>query len=510
MNRIAADAPERFRCWIARRLGLQFDDSKLGFLAEVLARRTDRTRETFAPYLDALGGPRAHEELRILAPELTVSETYFLRHLEQLRAFVEIALPDCLARAGARTLRLLSAGCASGEEPYSLAILLREHFADAARRVHIRGIDVNAAMIEKAIQARYLPWALREMPRDLRERWFRSEGREAILDDSIRFAVAFSERNLAVEDNELWMPQAYDVIFCRNVLMYFTFEQAQALVARLTRSLVPGGYLFLGHAETLRGLSNDFSLCHTHDTFYYQHKLTFNQRDGGQNLKIERLLPPATSVPDPAAANWEQSWLETVQSASQRIEALTSRSTAAQPARVQSRSAARRGATALPLALELLKQERFTEALDAIGPAPTGSPHDLEVLLLQAALLTHSGRLEAAERVCAELLRRDELNTGGRYLLALCREAAGDRRGAIEHDQAAMYLDPSFAMPRLHLGLMARRAGDLHAAQRELGQALLLLQREEASRLLLFGGGFGRDALLSLCRAELLAAGGRP
>jgi chemotaxis protein methyltransferase CheR len=509
MNSAAADAPERFRSWIAQCLGLQFDDSKLGFLADVLARRVDRTKETLAPYLDALRGPRAHEELRILAPELTVAETYFFRHIEQLRAFVEVALPDCLTRAGARTLRVLSAGCASGEEPYSLAILVREHFTDAAPRVRILGVDVNPVMIEKAVQARYLPWSLRQMPPDLRQRWFRSEGREAILDDSIRSAVTFSERNLAEDDSELWMPHAYDVIFCRNVLMYFTFEQAQALVARLTRSLVPGGYLFLGHAETLRGLSNDFSLCHTRDTFYYQRKLPFDQRDAVQDLKIERPLPTAASGPDPAAASAEQSWLEAVQSASQRIKALTTRS--ARPGRAQSGpgSAGRPGVTGLPLALELLKKERFAEALNAIGPPPDESVHDPDVALLQAALLTHSGRLDAAERACAALLRRDELNAGGHYLLALCREAAGDRRGALEHDQAAMYLDPSFAMPRLHLGLMARRAGDLHAAQRELGQALLLLQREEASRLLLFGGGFGRDALLSLCRAELAVAGGQ-
>jgi chemotaxis protein methyltransferase CheR len=99
------------------------------------------------------------------------------------------------------------------------------------------------------------------------------------------------------------------------------------------------------------------------------------------------------------------------------------------------------------------------------------------------------------------------LNTGAHYLIALCRESAGDRRGAIEHDQTAIYLDATFAMPRLHLGLMARRAGDRETARRELKYALTLLKREDASRLLLFGGGFGRDALAALCRAELDSAG---
>jgi chemotaxis protein methyltransferase CheR len=131
---------------------------------------------------------------------------------------------------------------------------------------------------------------------------------------------------------------------------------------------------------------------------------------------------------------------------------------------------------------------------------------DPEALLLRAALLTHSGQLDVAERMCAELLELDELNAGAHYLLALCREGAGDRAAAIDHDQVAVYLDPAFAMPRLHMGLLARRAGQRAVARRELGLALPLLQREDAARLLLFGGGFNRDTLAALCRAELAAA----
>ena len=111
--------------------------------------------------------------------------------------------------------------------------------------------------------------------------------------------------------------------------------------------------------------------------------------------------------------------------------------------------------------------------------------------------------------MCSELLEIDELNSGAHYLLALCREGVGDRTGAVEQDQISVYLDPSFAMPRLHRGLIARRAGDAVAALREFEEALLLLQREDTSRLLMFGGGFGRDALITLCRVEIAGCGGR-
>jgi chemotaxis protein methyltransferase CheR len=141
---------------------------------------------------------------------------------------------------------------------------------------------------------------------------------------------------------------------------------------------------------------------------------------------------------------------------------------------------------------------------------PQESGHDPDVLLLHAALLTHRGRLAEAEEACRRLLDVDELSAGAHYLLALCREGARDRTSAMNHDQVAIYLDPGFAMPHLHLGLLARRAGERAAAQKELGEALLLLQREDVSRVLLFGGGFNREALVALCRTELMGCGGKP
>jgi chemotaxis protein methyltransferase CheR len=225
----------------------------------------------------------------------------------------------------------------------------------------------------------------------------------------------------------------------------------------------------------------------------------------------ETLIAPARPEPNKerlSESAWAKTWLETVQRASDRIQALTERP-AAEHVRPDARGPSRapQTATQLPLVLELLKQERFSDALDLLGRLPAESALDPDIMLLRAALLTHSGQLGAAEDASKQLLEYDELNTGAHYLLALCRESAGDSQGALEHDRAAVYLDPSFAMPRLHLGLMARRAGDTEAAHRELGQALVLLKREDTSRLLLFGGGFGRDALIALCLAELKSGG---
>jgi chemotaxis protein methyltransferase CheR len=487
----------RFRDLVVRHLGLQFDDAKMGWLADVLRRRMEYSGVAAEPYLARLAAGLPRNEFGGLAQELTVGETYFFRNIDQFHALREAVLPESFrVRAPRQALRILSAGCASGEEAYSIAMTLRDALPDPSHELSIRAVDLNPTMIEKALRARYTTWALRETPPAMQKRWFRPDGRDLVLDDAIRFAVAFEERNLSEDDPDLWLPGAYDVVFCRNVMMYFATPRAQALVERIVRSLAPGGYLFLGHAETLRGLSNAFHLRHTHGTFYYQRK--------------DRVSPEARSTPVRADARdalepdlaavvqgADTTWVDAIGKASERIRMLTQAPT---PAGTAAATSAER---CLHPALELFQQERYAEALGLVQALPCASADDPDVLLLHAVLLAHSGQLRSAEDTCHRLLAFDELNAGAHYVLALCREGAGDSRGAADRDQLAVYLDPTFAMPRMHLGLLARRAGQREAVRREMAHAVALLQREDASRLLLFGGGFNRETLLALCRAEL-------
>jgi chemotaxis protein methyltransferase CheR len=488
---------ERFRGIIAARLGLEFEDSKLAMLSELLRRRLEQSGAGESDgYLAQLEGGKHGKELDAICSELTVAETYFFRNLSQFHALSEVALPERVrCRAKEHKLRVLSAGCATGEEAFSIAILLEDAGLDGSWEVSIRAVDVNPAVLARAVRGRFSSWALRETPPELQRKWFHQQGRDFLLDETIRGRVVFEQRNLAGDDPELWQPRAYDVIFCRNVLMYFTDEQARAAVARISRSLAPGGFLFLGHAETLRGLSQDFHLRHTHDAFYYERSGNDAATPlAGSPIKTPRV--PAT--PLNALVEDSASWVGAIHAAAQRIRTL---------ARPPAADADRLQIWDLASALDHLESDRFSEALDSLQALPSRAAADPDVLLLKAALYAHSGDFGEAELAAGRLLELDELNAGAHYVLALCREGVGDRAGAIDHDQTSAYLDGSFAMPRLHLGLMARRAGDRAAARRELGQAMILLQREDSARLLLFGGGFRREALIALCRAQLDTCG---
>lgn len=492
----------RFRGAVERQLGLQFDDGNDRKLESVLQRRMTATSQDCQTYLGQIeSGLRT--ELLALGAELTVGETYFLRHLEQFRALTETVLPERLS--GPRStpeLQLLSAGCATGEETYSLAIALREKPSTALIPVSILGIDVNPVSLAKARSGRYTSWSMRSVPPAISERWFRTEGQEVVLDSTLRDRVDFQQRNLALEDALFWQPKRFDVIFCRNVLMYFSPQVMMRVVGRMARSLMPGGYLFLGSAETLHGMSEDFLLRESHGSFYYQLKpkpaLTHavapfsipvpahRPGSGGRSQPDRR--PDVITLPGPAP--------ETT---------LATAATAATAARQPTRD--------LGPAMALLRQERFGEALAAIEEFTPGTGHSItieaETLLLRATLMVHSGDLIAAERTATHLLGSHQLAAEAHALLAICRESQAELPGAITHCRAAINIAPGFAMAHLHLGRLSQRIGDLGTARREYTESARLLPAESEARMLHFGGGFDREALISLCRTQSTRIGAK-
>jgi chemotaxis protein methyltransferase CheR len=416
--------------------------------------------------------------VKSLADELTIGETYFYRHVEQLAAFREVALVDRLAASAC--VRVLSAGCSSGEEPYSLAMIAHDDVADAASRVAIEAIDVNAIAIEKARKARYTRWSLRSVPPDVERRWFSREGSVFCVAPKIRHAVAF--RRASLMDPATLAGARYDIVFCRNVLMYFGAEAMRATIERIAEALGPGGFLFLGHAEILRDVPASLALCESHGTFYYR--------------KGERIVVAASSSPGVNAP-----WFDQIHAASARVRTL------AETATPEPASVARRDAdAAIASAREAIAHTDFAGVLAVLAELPMLG----EVALLRAIALTEQGDVVRAGEACDSLLAFPQYAANAHYLSAVASESTGDLAAAARHAKRATELDPSLGMAHLRLGLLARRIGDAVAARRELARAIDAIDAEPAERLALHAGGLGRDALLRLCRSELAATEGEP
>jgi chemotaxis protein methyltransferase CheR len=510
----------RFRELLATALGWTFDDNECSHLDDVLGNRSGQHGLSQAAYLSRLAASAWEAELTALVQELSINETYFYRHSEQFRALAEVALPERIrARSAQRMVRMLSVGCSSGEEAFTLAIVAREVLPNRSWVTSVLGLDADPAVLRRAALARFSAWSLRETPDAIRQRWFRHRDGEFDLDVAIRSVVQFRQYNVATDDQLLWQPDQYDIVFCRNLLMYLTPATRSSLVQRMTRSLAPGGYLFLGHTDSLGSRPDGLEPQHTHHTFYYRRRQQVTMPPITPAAPTSTVLPVSTAPPGSPAPTVGKVPLV---SADPPVSAAASGSKALAGSKAPLVNTAPVAGTAprgpRPVsprpessdvhdsAMRLLLDERFAEALPLIEDEAATRPTP-RVQLLRAVLLAHSGRLDDAEMVCRLLLEVDGLDADAHHQLAVCLEGGAAVDVAIGHYRLAAYLDPDFAMPRLRLGLLARRRGENRIAGPELDRALALLRQEGDERIALFGGGFGRNALATLCRAELNACG---
>jgi chemotaxis protein methyltransferase CheR len=511
MNGTCDASVDLFVTKVVSRLGFGIDQQNVKHLAQVLRCCLERTGcQSAEEYVERFERDRefGRKEMREVVSAVTVSETFFFRHPEQFDALREVVVPTLLrGREPGRELRILSAGCACGEEAYSVAAAVMKVAGIQAWKPRILGVDVNAELLQKARRGHYTDWSLRAVSERERNGCFRRDGGNYILLDALKSMVCFEERNLMDDDAAFWRAGFFDIIFCRNVMIYFSTAAVRLLAARLARCVAPAGFLFLGPSETLRGISHDFHLLHTHGAFYYQRR-TADEQSASTAAPAMKSSSVTLGGKPPAD---DPGWISNIAASGQRIAALPHQSEDAQRGPGEARQT---GPEPLPRShgmdqvRELFQEERFEEALRVIDALPANAAGDPDVLVMQAVLLVNRGELKRAEHVCGQLLVKDELRPGAHYLMAICHERRGDHAAAIESDQTAIYLDARFAMPRLHLGLMAKRLGDMGTARRELGEALELLGREDAGRILLFGGGFSREALIRFCRAEWERCGG--
>jgi len=263
---------ELLRRAIADRFGFRINDSWFGQLGLRLAARAAVTGcQGVEDYVVQLFGPDADaDELQALVETVLIGETHFLRTEPHFAALAEKIVPAWRAsRQPGQRLRIASLGCSTGEETYSIALVLqeclsREEFAE----VEITGVDVNALALAAARRGCYETFQLRDLPLAQKARWFKPENGHWFIDSTLKNSVRFLQHNLMQP-----LPFAgLDVIFCRNVLIYFQPHSAAFCFKEFHAALRPGGYLFLGHAESAFAYPQLIEPVSTLDAVIYQYK----------------------------------------------------------------------------------------------------------------------------------------------------------------------------------------------------------------------------------------------
>jgi chemotaxis protein methyltransferase CheR len=268
--------PEEFRLlrdFISGFCGLWFDDDSAFFLERRLQQRLrERQLESFLDYYYLLlYGAEREEELTRVVDVLTTNETYFFREMNQLRALTEEIVPELVARRRERRrLRVWSAGCSTGEEPYTLAILLLEQPLLAGWEVDIFASDISQRVLHAARRGVYTASSFRCTDAAYRERYFEAvDAGSSRVVERVRRLVTFGQLNLLAPEQWTLLGQ-FDVILCRNVMIYFNNEGKRAAVESFHRKLDAGGFLLLGHAESLLNVSTAFTLRHFRHDMVYQ------------------------------------------------------------------------------------------------------------------------------------------------------------------------------------------------------------------------------------------------
>lgn len=441
---------------LVRRTGLIFPEVRrsalAGAVADAMARARARGAEELLRHFET--SPDALDDL---ISEITVPESYFFRAPEQFELLRREVLPEVVRRRGAgHHLRLLSAGCAAGEEPYSLAIVLEEE--GLARRSVLIGTDVSRASLARAAEARYGEWSLRGSAEAFRSRYFRRAGGRSRLVEPIRRRVELRHLNLAedVYPSHATGIAAFDVIFCRNTLIYFSPEAVARVAARLFATLAEGGWLFTGASDPPLGAHAPFETVMTPAGMLYRRARTSAGVEDWTHVGEDAAPPFETASP---CAERERRGV--VASGGSRSEPSLEREPAGDPVEAAGATVARVRA--------LADAGRIAEALEAASAAARLFPVSAEVLYLRAVLLAEAGR----DREAADGLRR------------------------------ALYVDRSLAVAALALGLALRRVGEIAGAGRALRQARAILAERPPDEVVPLADGERAGRLLATVDTQI-------
>jgi chemotaxis protein methyltransferase CheR len=412
-----------------------------------------------------LSSSLSRQELGTLARHLTIGETYFFRERPSFNALATHVLPVLIHRKrnGDRRLRLWSAACSTGEEAYSLAMLVQQVLPDWREwKVSILATDINPNFLHKAEAGVYGDWSFRECGNDLRERFFSPVGdRRYRVRADLRDMVTFSELNLAQDGypSLATYTNAMDLILCRNLLIYFTPEHARQLIGNLRQSLVNDGWLIVSPSECSQSLFNGFAPVNFPGSVLYRKSDAAEARqEQAPALALatdfpplpklqarEELLPPV-EIPFPDAP----------------VDPLSSELSAAEA---------------------LYAQGEYAEAAAKLGgalAAPAVSRIQLRALALLTRALANQGALGEALAASERWIAADKLEPTAHYLNAMVLQELGERTRARGALQRAIYLDPSFILAHFALGNHARAEARPAEAQRHFHNAADLLRGRAA------------------------------
>ncbi len=466
---------EPFKERIRKACGIVFDGIGEEKLAKALATRMEavgnKDARLYAEWIAA-----DVDEFKRLISLLTINETYFCREPQQIRLLSQYLAPRLLSCPRCHPpLRILSAGCSSGEEPYSIVMALKERYGESCGHFFdVTGVDIDREALARAREGRYGEFSFRGVPEWIRSRYFERSGAMWQLKPAVRNLVEFREMNL-LETGEAGGYHPFHIVFFRNVSIYFDEETRCRIQKNLAALMDREGVLFTGGTETLANDLGIFRLVEEEGVFYFVKSpdavpLSAKGTDVGKEAPHEgqfRSTPPAQDTPDP----WRTPPLElpTIQDL-----------------------------------IEMVGDKRYDEALPFVEARLTANAQDLSSLLLKAYMALDRGRFTVAEETATRALSLDPWSIDAFVILGLAAKRAGKADTAVMMFRRAAYACPAGWPAYYHLADTYRSTGEIEQARRSYRTTLDLLARDTAETgMKVVPVGFSTGEVRRLCEYRL-------
>jgi chemotaxis protein methyltransferase CheR len=485
-----------FKEIIKEKCGLTFEEVRTDTLADgIRSRMSSCGMVSWGDYLARLLDSEA--EFTSLINLLTINETYFFREPAHLELLTNRLFPELLAaRKPGDRIRILSAGCSTGEEPYSIMIALMEKYGIAIRNcVSVIGADIDSEVLGRAEQGSYNVFSFRNFPEQLRDRYFTSLGNGQYgISSAVKDCVRFQRLNLM---SDAYPPdlQGVDALFFRNVSIYFDAATQKNVFGKLAGLLNETGYLFVSSTETLSHDHGILSLIEVDGVFCYRR---------GIELSLgERRRPPLEQKPEAAAPKTKKKAAPVRPPEDVQETTGPGRSSQAVPA--QAGDPERTPSPQFDEALALAKRKNYEEALRLLDKIEKRHPSFVKGCMLKAGILINMKLFEDAEQVCLQAIARDRWCLEGHLLLGLISKMRDDGQTALNRFKEALYIDTSCWLAHFHAAEIYAGRGELKGACREYEIVIKLLQKGTLSDhgLTFFPFAFQAEQVMHLCRHNL-------
>lgn len=498
---------------IERRMGLHFPAERHDVLVRGLARGGVEMGiadpEAYAARLLASGIDS--DERDALAQALTVGETYFFREPATLAALQERVLPELIearGKSGEKRIRLWSAGCCSGEEAYTLAIILARMIPDLSEwDITILATDINPGFLRKARAGRYREWSFRGAPTWLKTGWFSTCARDEYeLTARVKQMVSFSYLNLVddVYPSLVNNTSGMDVILCRNVMMYFASDCARLVAGRFHRALVGGGWLVMSPSEGCNGSSDLFTRVSFDAATLYRK---------GRSVPGHGARPATTAVAAVAPAWPPVSRACLAVPAERNVLKTVIAPPGAPPTPQESPRSPLTPVAAAPKetpsasATAAYAQADYEAVLSLVAALPEPP---VSALVLAARACADLGRLDEALTWCQAALERDKLQASVYHLQATVLVAKCDERAAMESLKRVLYLEPHSVLAHFTTANLLLQAGETARAMKSFRKTMNLLNTLDDAAVLADSDGMTAARLKVIVRHVQASLGTRP